>query len=279
MSELLAVPTTDDAALATELWRGEGTPIVLLHAGVADRRAWREVAGALHAAGATVVAYDRRGFGQTPATEATFRHVDDLRAVVDAVAPSDGPAHLVGNSQGGLIALDLALAAPQRVATLTLIAPAVSGEPQGADDALDPATLAISARMDAAEEEDDLEAMNALEIRLWLDGPSASEGRVGAAVRDLAIEMNGVALAAAADEDAGAGGADAWSRLEEIAVPATVAWGALDVPLVIERCRVLAERLPDVRAVREWPDVAHLPGLERPDLVTALVAEAVGLQR
>ena len=51
--------------LAGERWDGEGAPVVLLHAGVADRRAWRAVAPQL---AAPAIAYDRRGFGDTPPT-------------------------------------------------------------------------------------------------------------------------------------------------------------------------------------------------------------------
>ena len=67
--------------LVGERWDGEGTPVVLLHAGVADRRAWRDVAPQLDA---PVIAYDRRGFGETPPAPQPFTHLDDLLAVLDA---------------------------------------------------------------------------------------------------------------------------------------------------------------------------------------------------
>ena len=50
--------------------------------GVADRRGWAEVAGLL-APELTVMAYDRRGYGQTPASAGPFSHLDDLLAVID----------------------------------------------------------------------------------------------------------------------------------------------------------------------------------------------------
>src|ERR1700712_2805965 len=103
MAEDLAVPTADGAVLSGERLPGSGPTVVLLHAGVADSRAWRDVAAALNAQGADVVAYDRRGFGRTPGGAAAFRHADDLLSVLDATA--DGPAWLVGNSPGGGIAL------------------------------------------------------------------------------------------------------------------------------------------------------------------------------
>jgi pimeloyl-ACP methyl ester carboxylesterase len=266
-----------DTVLAGERWAGDpaSPAIVLLHAGVADRRSWREVAEQLAALGGHVVAYDRRGFGETPARSPEFRHVDDLLAVLDET--TDGPAWLVGSSQGGLLALDLALSHPERVAGLVLLAPAVSGAPEPEDDDLDPATRRLSDAIDDAYEAGRLDELNRLEVALWLDGPAAVEGRVGGAARTLALDMNAIALRSDLPEDAGTSGLDAWSRLDELRVPATLAWGDLDLPIIIDRCRELAERLPAVREKRVLHGTAHLPYLEQPQAVAQLIGEAVGL--
>lgn len=72
----------DGASLAAERWPGGGQTVVLLHEGVADRRGWAEVAGLL-APELTVIAYDRRGYGQTPPSTEPLSHLDDLLAVLD----------------------------------------------------------------------------------------------------------------------------------------------------------------------------------------------------
>ncbi len=100
MSEQFAVPV-DGCLLAAERWPGGDPVVVLLHEGVADRRGWRDMASYL-APEVTVVAYDRRAFGQSPPSTVPFTHVDDLLAVLDQVA--DGPAWLVGASAGGGVA-------------------------------------------------------------------------------------------------------------------------------------------------------------------------------
>ena len=251
----------EEQGLAGERWPGDGPPVVLLHAGVADRRAWASVAPRLDRA---ALAYDRRGFGETPPATGAFSHLDDLLAVLDAQV--DGPAWLVGNSMGGALALDVALSAPERVAGLVLIAPAVSGEPDFPEE-LDPGTARLDALLGAAE---DVEEVARLEAWLWLDGPLAAEGRVGGATRELALDMNRRILAQAGDEDAGGSGVDAWSRLEEVAVPTTVAWGELDIPELVRRCGVIGARVPGARTVA-LSGVAHLPALERPDEVAALI--------
>lgn len=104
---------------------GGALPIVFLHAGVADRRMWDEQLTGL-AAEHQVVAYDRRGFGETQSADEAYSQVGDLRQILDHYRFER--VLLIGASQGGRIALDFALSQPGRVAGMVLIAPAVSGE-------------------------------------------------------------------------------------------------------------------------------------------------------
>jgi pimeloyl-ACP methyl ester carboxylesterase len=254
--------------LVGERWEGDGAPVVLLHAGVADRRVWRDVAERL---AGPVVAYDRRGFGETPPSAVPFTHLDDLLAVLDAVA--DAPAWLVGNSMGGALALDAGLAVPERVAGLVLIAPAVNGQPEPEE--LGPDTRRIVEQLDAAYETGDVAALGRLHAWLWLDGPGGPEGRVGGRARELALEMNEHILRADVPEDAGAGDIDAWSRLEEVSVPTTVIWGDRDVPFGIETCLAIAARVPGART-HVLRGAAHLPALEQPAELAAAIQAATG---
>lgn len=261
------------AKLAGDRWHGAGTTIVLLHAGVCDRRSWREVGARLGAAGRDVVAYDRRGFGDVPPADATFRHVDDLLAVLDAVSP-DAPAWLVGSSMGGGVALDAALEAPERVAGLVLLAPAVSGDPEPDEEAYDAATDGLAGAIDAAWTAGEQEACNRLEIRLWLDGPAEPEGRVSGPPRELALDMNRIVIANGESEADGASGIDVATRTREIAVPALVACGDLDIAIKVRRSAELAEALPN-GTYRSLPGRAHLPYLEAPDEIAALILAEV----
>jgi pimeloyl-ACP methyl ester carboxylesterase len=257
------------SALVGDRWMGDGAAVVLLHAGVCDRRCWREVGERLGAAGCDVVAYDRRGFGQVPPADRAFRHVDDLLAVIDAVWPN-APAWLIGSSMGGGVALDAALEAPERVAGLVLLAPAVGGDPEPDEVAFNAATNGLADAIDAAWTAGDLEACNRLEVRLWLDGPAVPEGRVSGPPRELALDMNRIVLANGEQEADGVGGIDAASRLNEIAIPAIVACGELDVPTKVRRSAELADSLPNA-TYRTLPGRAHLPYLEAADEVAALI--------
>ena len=117
--------------------------------------------------------------------------------------------------------------------------------------------------LDQAFAEGDLDEVNRLEARLWLDGPGSAEGRVGGHARELALAMNAVVLAAGQAEDAGASGVEAWRRLADVRAPTTVAWGERDVPFAIERCQVATAAVPSAWGV-VLEGTAHLPYLERP---------------
>jgi pimeloyl-ACP methyl ester carboxylesterase len=264
----------EGATLVGDRWMGAGTAIALLHAGVCDRRSWRGVGERLAAAGWDVVAYDRRGFGDVPPADGTFRHVDDLLAVLDVVSPK-APAWLVGSSMGGEVALDAALEAPERVAGLVLLAPAVSGDPEPDEEAYIAATGGLAEAIDAAWTAGELETCNRLEVRLWLDGPAGPEGRVSGPPRELALDMNRIVIANGESGPDGASGLDVASRVHEIAIPAIVACGELDVSLKAQRCAELVDTLPNA-TYRSLPGRAHLPYLEAPEEVAALIAaEAV----
>lgn len=255
------------AELAVEV-ASAGAPIVLLHAGVCDRRMYRAQLGGLSAHG-KIIAYDRRGFGETRAEKEDYSSVEDLKAVMDAA--TDGmPALLVGCSQGGGVALDMALRYPSYVRALILVAPNVRGAP---DPRYAPAVEALVARRELAQKAGDREGVNALQARILLDGPLQSEGRVTGTIRDLFLDMNGVALRCAPvgtnlDDE------DAFHRLGEIGVPALVLWGEYDFPHIQERSRHLAAVMPNA-AGHMLAGTAHLPSMERPEETTRLFAQFI----
>lgn len=253
----------DDAALAYEHRPGPGPLVVFLHAGVADRRSWRDVV----LDGTATLTWDRRGFGESAPGGTAFSHLEDLRALLDATSPE--PVVLVGNSMGGGLALDAALEFPDRIAALLLIGTAVSGAPSPTVADLEPRTLELDAAVDAAVAAGDLDRAAEFEAELWLDGPLAAPGRVGGVARGLFLDMARTALATGAAEHGGSA-VDAWSRLGELDLPVTLASGDLDARYLQTRTEELLARIPGaVRA--ELPGTAHLPSLERPDLVRDLV--------
>ena len=278
MASSFDVPAPDGSVLAGERrGRPGATPVLLLHAGVADRRSWHAVLDRLEGDDLDLIAYDRRGYGASPDAAGPFTHLADLLAVLDAA--DAGPAVVVGNSMGGALALDLALTAPERVASLLLVAAGASGmtdEGEPVDWEPDAATAAILGPLEAAERAGDVEAAVRLGLHLWLDGSTSAEGRVGGPTRELAAAMHRRILAAGAEEGAGDAGLDAWHALGDVRTPTLAVWGDLDLPPDLPFYALMAERIPRARA-RVLPGVAHLPSLERPDEVADLVREAVAL--
>jgi pimeloyl-ACP methyl ester carboxylesterase len=246
-----------------------GPALVCLHAGVADRRMWGPQVEAF-AATHRVIAYDRRGFGETRYEAESFSHVGDLIAVLDALQIDS--AVLMGCSQGGRIAIDAQLAYPSRVRALVLVANAVTGAPES-NEPDPPHVQAVVEEYERADQHGDPGEMNQIECRVWLDGPEAAAGRVQGPLRELFLSMNGIALAAAPTGDA-IQPPSAWERLEEIDVPTFVIWGSLDFPHLRRRLIDLARRIPGAQSF-VMDCVAHLPGLELPDEFNAAVREFI----
>lgn len=247
---------------------GEGATVIFLHAGVADSRMWKDQFSAV-AARNRVIAYDRRGFGESLPVDGDYSQTGDLLAVLDELAPGE-TVIAVGCSQGGRIAIDTALFAPDRISALILVAPAVSGAP---DMDYPPSAAALGAELAAAEAAHDVDRINELEAQLWLDGALGNPGRIGGALRSLFLDMNGIALRAAQQGNA-LEPPPAYGRLAEIAVPTLVVWGALDFPDLQDRCRHLAREIPGAKAA-VLAGAAHLPSMERPsetrDLITGFI--------
>ena len=88
---------------------------------------------------------------------------------------TDHASILLACSQGSRVAIDFTLAHPERVRGLILLSSAVSGAPpEPVPDDIRP----LDDALDAAEEADDIDRMNAIEAHIWLDGPRSAENRV-----------------------------------------------------------------------------------------------------
>jgi pimeloyl-ACP methyl ester carboxylesterase len=108
---------------------GRGEPLVLLHGFSLDLRMWEPQLAELEREH-RVIRYDLRGHGRSVAIADSFAAHEDLRAVLDAAGVER--AILVGLSAGSRIAVDFALAYPERVSRMVLSSPGLGGyEPAG----------------------------------------------------------------------------------------------------------------------------------------------------
>jgi non-heme chloroperoxidase len=113
----------------TYVEEGSGAPVVLVHGSVSDYREWAEQMSPL-ARRYRVIAYSRRYHWPNPSPGADADagvevQADDLAAIIKAMGAA--PAHIVGHSFGGAVALNLTLRHHELVRTLVLAEPAVSG--------------------------------------------------------------------------------------------------------------------------------------------------------
>ncbi len=251
-----------------ELWCevvGEGEPVVLLHAGIGDSRLWDGQVAALAGSGRgfQVIRYDARGFGRSGAARGAFSPRADLAALLAALGV--GPAHLVGLSMGGAVALDAALEFPGLARSLVLAATRPSG--------LAPSAALVRGweAVDAALEVGEVERANEMELAMWVDGPRRSPAAVEPTVRGLVRRLNGELLAR---PDEGAPiplDPPAVGRLGEVRVPTLVLAGAEDQPDVLAAADRLAKGIAGARGVT-IAGTAHLSNLERPEEFDRLVA-------
>lgn len=262
----MPVINVDGADLAYDE-AGSGPPVILLHAGIADRRMWREQLGGL-SAGHRVIAVDLRGYGDSTLPIAAFAHHDDVVGLLDALRIER--AALVGCSFGGAVAIDTALAHPGRVAALALIGTALGGHDWS--DEANELWEEIAGEVDP----DDPEAMAEAEVRFWVVGPRRSPEQIDPALLEFARLMDRRALAAEAALSAVPGrelDPPATGRLAEISVPVLVAAGASDVPDIARLADRIAAEVPGATRLPDVPHAAHLLPLERPDAINpALLA-------
>lgn len=252
----------DGAEIAYDL-SGSGDPLVLLHAGIADRRMWEPQLPAF-ADRYRVVRIDLRGFGDTVADGSAFAHHEDVSAVLEGIGV--GPAFIVGASMGAAVAVDLALAHPGQVAGLALLGPVVDGyrfeEPQ---------LLEAWERTDALIADGELEEAADLEFSTWVAGPHRLPGELDdqlrTSVRDMLITSYRADIGEEREPDP-----PAIRRLGDISVPVLVLVGTLDRPDILAIADVLADRIPHARRVG-IAGTAHLPNLEEPERITRLVLE------
>lgn len=256
--------TIDHARLYYET-AGQGSPLVMIHAGVADSRQWNNEF-AFFARNYQVVRYDMRGYGKSEPAEGEFSHLEDLAAVLNALGLHE-PVVIMGCSMGGGLAMDFALTHPSRVRALIM----VGSGPSGLE--LDVPTPAKFADVEKAFEAGDLDLVAELETQIWFDGMGRTPEQVNQAMRKLAYEMDRQALA---HEVKQLGKrlpntqAPAFDRLSDLKSPVLVIVGAHDTPYILAAADYMIEKIPSAQKVT-IEDAAHLANMDQPKEFQTLV--------
>ncbi len=232
--------------------------VLLLHAGIADRRMWAPQVDVLEAAGHRVLAPDLPGFGEAPLEPGTIDYV------AQAAAQLDGPAAVVGCSFGGRISLELALARPELVERLVLV-----GAGLGSWEWSEAAKTGFAEEEEALER-GDLAAAAAAQARMWLAADADEE------VRSLteAMTLRSYELQLPVEDEVDALWPDppVVERLSEVRAPTLVVVGSEDVEDMKTIADKLAAEIPDAR-LETIDGAGHLPSLERPEELNRLLLE------
>ena len=248
---------------------GTEVPVVLVHAGIADRRMWDPQWGPLTAV-LDALRVDLRGFGasDTPPT-APFSHRDDLLATLDELGVTR--CHLVGSSLGAGVALEAALARPEVVESLVLAPPGGSLLATRTDDLAEFVEVE-----DAALDAGDVDGAVAANLEAWIAGRGRPltdvDPEVVAHVARMQRRAFEIQLAWGDEVEEIDPARDPLRRLAEVAVPVLLVVGGLDLDTTLDSADRLEHGLDDVTRV-DWPDVAHLPSLEQPERFTELLLE------
>lgn len=250
---------------------GEGPPVVLLHGLGATKLSWLPL---LHPLGERyrVTALDFPGHGESTKARAAYTprfFAGVIRRALDALGVDR--VALVGNSMGGRVALELADRAPDRVAALVLLDPAIPGLPFPYYARLMRLVPAGMGRFPLPLRRKMVGAF----IRTLFADPSRLPGQAYAAGADEFVRVYRSARARVALLASLRGlmtdKADAfWRQVGSIALPTLAMWGEDDRLVPARLGRRLVQAMPDARLV-VLPRVGHAPQFEVPEITAQLV--------
>lgn len=233
---------------------GRGQTVLLLHGGLGDSGLWEPVVPFL-AERFRTIRTDLRFYGRSTGPNAPWSWQEDAIGVLDALGIER--AAIVGLSMGGKLALDVALAHPDRLWAVAGVAPGLGGHDGGAY------TAEHEARFEAAE--DKIEAMMKIDFEVWAPlGADDRIRRLWRATPDANPLPDGL-------EPLEPAGAPAKERLAELTVPTLIVTASHD-PRGMREIGPLVEReAPNARHLELDSD--HYLTLREPELLSGVLLE------
>ena len=253
---------TEAVTLSYDVY-GTGVPVLFIPGTRTDRLAWELLAPSFPAY--RNICYDPRDIGSSSLATVPYTARDmaaDALALLEAVAKE--PAHVIGHSLGGLVAQELALASPDAVRSLTLVASFA---------AFDTYLRSLFDMWEAANSAGDDMLRSVLCFCIY--GPATLEQTEIGALTRLVPEQRPDAFRRNLDACRSAA---TQSRLPSIAAPALIVSGETDRVILPHHTRVLVDGIPGAREVR-LPG-GHLAFLENQNaFVEALKARSSSAAR
>ena len=237
---------------------GSGDPVLFLHGATLDHRMWDDQV-APFARHHRVVRCDLRGYGRSPRpTKRSPAPAEDVMALLAHLGSA--PVHVVGHSLGGAVAVDLALAHPEAVRSLTLVGAGLAGFPW--------ATFGASlAHVRSVARGHGLEEAR----RAWLQNPLFASAMERPPVAER-LERMVAAYSGWHWLNDPPRGAPSIDRLEGVAAPTLVLVGARDLPDFQRVAETLHQRIPQASMV-VMAEVGHMANMEDPERFDAIVLD------
>jgi len=233
---------------------GTGKPLLLLHSGIADHRMWAEQRSEF-SRHFQVIMPDFRGYGRSPAPNESFRHYEDIHGLIQHLRFTS--VNIAGCSLGGKMAIEMAIAYPEMVSRLILIAPGMTGY-----EYRDKETLAKDAILEGLIASGKREEVADMLVDIWVVGLKRDRETVDSAARALVREMILDNYSSVTDQfPETPPGFDVMSRLVEIRAPTLVMIGDSDLPDMQSISQLVADRIRGAKRLL-IPGAAHLPNLE-----------------
>jgi len=227
---------------------GVGEAVVLIHAFSVDRRMWAPQIASLEKR-FRVIRYDQRGHGKSGDPSVPYAQHDDLRSVLDALGIDR--ATLIGLSAGATIAIDFAIAYPNRVARVVLASPGLGGYVPSTPLTWTQPVFQAAGAGDAEKA-----------ARLWAETPiMALRNDMTAAATVTDLVMSNVRLWTYKTNPAQPLMPPAIKRLSEVKCPALVILGEQDLPHIKEIGGLLMNGISGARLVT-IPRAGHLVNLD-----------------
>ena len=267
----MAVQTGNAEVNGTRLYyevAGSGFPVVFIHGFGADTRVW-DAQVEPFAAHYRVIRYDSRGFGRSSVPDGGgYAHPDDLKALLDYLHVSQ--AHIIGQSMGGEVAIEFALAYPQVTQSLTLVDSALGGYQWSTE--YNESWGQVGAAISAGGYHNAIDVLMAHPLHI----PISEQSAAGAQLRQILLDYSGWHQT----------NTDTWKRpdppaaqqLQRINVPTLVVTGERSHPDFRAVADKLAGEIPDAR-LAVVPGSGHVIPMEAPGALNELVLNFLaGLQ-
>jgi len=243
---------------------GQGDPVVFVHGIVSDHRVWNAHVRVVSAR-ARCIAYDQRYFGVNDWPKggpqySVATHADDLAGFVDEVVQC--PAHIVGWSYGGAVALAMAVASPEKVKSLCLYEPAGLFSVITAPEQLAAIANERSGMASVAEAASKGELVAAVrQAAEWTEGIPGSFNSLPREVQQAVLENAHTLERHFSAPPSNVTCAD----LHAVTVPVTLMWGADTRPFFAIFANAIGHCLVNVEAI-VLPGARHYAPAQHPDL-------------